>query len=325
MKKLKLLPILLAAPLIASCGLSKSSEPKFADFGKELSLEKFGKALEKAGVPDKLDFNADKKLPSSVFESTLKQYSDYKLVRSEKEVEHGARKEETTDTYKLDTKNLILEHTTDDAALSELETPNESSADTAATMSKMSYQQETINKKKYVVAIDHKNKKYFRDSSEDDYKADVALDGKMKEAVSDTAYYFEMVLNEAYTADAKVLKHYKFYQNDKVFTIVFENEEVSNASDAYSVKINTIQKVQIDITKGNTKMVAFIEQTNEMTFKKSTEEYDWQHDEKKQYYKGETETRTSQVVVEASLKYEDVSLKKTDLKDFIKSMEGGSF
>ena len=324
MKKNKLLAILLAAPLLASCGVSKLKEPKFADAGKELSFEKFQKALEKAGVPDKLDFAVEKKLPSSVFVEELKAYNGYDLLREDKVKESAANLETYKDEWKLDTENVLLEHNMSTSTEFKAESANTKSSGSQKEQSKASYQEETINKKKFTVSIDQTNKEYSRYSDSSVTKADLAIDGKLKEEVSDAGTLFVDMVYGAAMSSKEELKHFKFYQNDKVFTITWEDEAEDKTLALYNISTKYVQKTQIDVTKGKFKAVNWYSSEEVKSFKKTGTAYDF-YGEERVFYKGETIKEYIQTAQVASFEYKDVKLNKVDISDYTQTLKGGAF
>jgi len=326
MKKTKLLSILLAAPLLASCGISKLKEPKFADLGKELNFTKFSEALEKAGVPDELEFQVEKKLSSGILKHETNSYDGYELSRQDKVKESFKEKIDSKDEWKLDAKNVLLEHNASSSGASKGEEAGTKSSSSNSEKFKVSYQEETVNKKKFVVSIDHNSKEYCRYSKSELIKADLSLDGKMKEEVNDCGVYFiEKVYDaEAASLDDEEIKHYKFYQNGKVFTIVYENKGEDKSNELYNDSYNYLEKTQIDVTKGKFKAVTWIDSENVRTFKKSGSAMDY-FGESRLYFKGEVVKEFAQVRDVASFEAKEITLKKVDLKSFTQTEAGGKF
>ena len=88
MKKIKLLPLLFALPMLTSCGGLKISAPRFAKEGNEISYKKI---LEKVGkFAERCDFAKESALSGGIYKSTSGSTNTVEVFRNGKSFRKGS-------------------------------------------------------------------------------------------------------------------------------------------------------------------------------------------------------------------------------------------
>ena len=318
--KRKLLPLLLALPLLASCGgVSKLKAPKFADPGKEIKYEKFVENIGK--VLDKLDvYNAKKKLPSSVLKYSYQVYGEQLLKRNDKEFTKSVGGEKDELEFKYDASNLLMEETYKYEIASSYVDPLGKSAAAEDYTTHTMYQQAKVKKNNYVVAVDKDNKEYSKEADLDDsYKAVNYHNETLKQIVTDSAVMIESICAYYPYMPKESQKAIKFYQSDKLFTIAIDEDETSDVLDTTSNKVGSLKttavmKFQCNLVNDKLSLLSWTETTAEYSIKKTCSVKI--SGDTVEFAKGDTLSVLSQSRDELSLEYKDVKLKAIDLADY---------
>jgi hypothetical protein len=322
MKKIKLLPLLLAFPLLASCGVgSKIKSPKFLDAGKEIKFDKFTENLTK--VVEKLDvFDAKKQLKSSVLKQEYASYKEDVENRGKTVLSKTVGGELATTEIKYDAENHLMEevYKYEDNYVGTDVTGKGSSA--AKFDGHYTYQTLKDGKKSFVVRVDKDSKEYAKEALiEDDYKKVDFDNGKLKEIINDESFEIDVICMAYSTSSPEDQKNFHFYQNDKLFTVEVNLDHEEDVLDTASVKSGTVKqkityKLQVNLVN---------EKLTFKTYNKSSSEYTFSRtcfckiDGVNHYAaKGDVYTYFSQRKADVSLEYKETKVKEVDLAKYTK-------
>ena len=331
MKKIKILPLLLAAPLLVSCGVSKPKEPKFAEMGKkdQVTGAKFGTDLLAAFSASEFSETAGL-LPSSVLKLESKVYYEASVESDGKVVSKDTTGINRKGEAKLDKKNKVVVVEESEKEEGSSKTLNGRRSYSFSDESHVFYQEAKVNKVKYVVEANKEAKTIAGYQKVGEEKVENIVDKKMKNLANDwsNGYYCEGIqalLTYYYGAvgegDDEEAAKYKFYEKGKVFTIEYtsevKNEEVKNYEVVVAKKTSKeVTKVQVDLTKGKEKSLAWTSTEESKTIVKDYYEYNWYTGSLTYHYKGNVEKTSSQASEVMSFEHKDVSVKALDVAKF---------
>lgn len=311
MKATKFLPLLLIAPLLAGCGKSVKA-PKFADLGSELEFAKFTEALEKANEESAL--MKEDKLPSLTFSSEEKILSSSKVTRHDVVTQETSRYYVDKEVYKTDTANSLMEwdvkETEDYATKDSGRVQKEKTRENYVRL----FQEASIEDKKYCVKVNEKFKEYSKFTAlEDEYKMADLIDDYIKTEILNEGSQLEYMMYMYAFASEEDQKDFKFYQNGKVFTLVYEhkdeNKETKDSEDKvlYVVNSHALSKIQVDVTDGNLKFTSYSESSSTTEYKK----------ELQGHLAGEVYVEEGKSSKVSTAVYKENKLKAVDLASFV--------
>lgn len=322
MKKTKLLPLLLAFPLLASCGVgSKLKAPKFAEPGKEIKYDTFVDNIEK--LAGKLHVNDDKKqLPSAVFTQKIESYSESVHKKSNKEVERIKGGYTESSEFKYDSKNHLIEESEASKDKYTGKQVTSKGATSSEYKSHSSYQALKDGKNTYVVRIEKETKEYFKEATVDkDFSVVDYSNSFLKEKVTDEFINVVLIMMIYEAVPEKEQKNFKFYQKDKLFTAETTLESEEDVLDIHAKKIGKNKstytfKVQCDLVNEKLVIKSWTETIDEYTISKTgTTKIDGGT---VLAVKDDSYVFTNQSKNESSFVYKDVKLKEVKLDKYTK-------
>ena len=331
MKKTKLLPLLLALPMLASCGIKKPSQPKFAKVSDadKISGAKFVEGVEKETLD--LDFLGSKALPSSEMKLDTKYSLKRELLRGKKNYRGEEDARNATVVSKLDAKNNLVEYDYREKSnyvFTKAGVESKSGDDTKYTDV---YQEAKVDGKKYFVVVDKAGKEFTKSAKiEGDVTVAKAADAVAKEKaidISDGVHGYNLgnlvsSYSSAVASDDKAeMKKYSFWKKDKVFTIEYKSEdkdvEVKQAEKVVAKRtIIESYKAQIDFTKGKVKSLVW--STFEMTYKVLKNHSGFDYVGSFVYAKDDVDTYKWVAAETTTYEHKDVKLKALDISNFTK-------
>ena len=275
MKKIKLLPLVLALPLLASCGLAKPTKGGFAKVSEadKISATKFLDAITKE--QNKADFMSEKALPSS--ESKLE--SRYALKAEVKRGKKVLRGQENvvnqTDSLKYDKANQILALESKGKEIRNLLLEDSDYNESYENKQSSQYQFTKVVKNKHFLLVDNTKKDYCsRIKIEASDKPAEIADEYAKGNIEDIAYgingYNLSDLIGMYKGSTeKEQKDYTFYKKDRVYTVEYNFEEADKEikeSEKVVAKqtVKKFYKAQVVFEDGKNKEVHY--STQETTY-----------------------------------------------------------
>lgn len=314
----KFIPLLLTLPLLAACGNNvKVVKPSFAEKGTEKTYAEISEAVNDAY--EKAAIQKEELLPSAVLA-----YNSAKLARSEYKRDDKAistSKEGSTSEYKMsiDMDNVFSQTVGERTHFKEEKSASTKNNEKTVDSAKTGYQELKGAEKTYLIDVDEQEKTYSKESEvPEDKTTKEVLDQVARNSINSASGEFRSVLISLYGAPEETLSKYKFYQNDKVFTIEFEekieNEEVKDLADEVITVTNSkTEKIwQVDLTDG--KMAA-------KTYEHIVTEIKHQKDHSSMYgqawAKGDVETSESEEAKVVTYEYSSsLKAKKADISKF---------
>lgn len=314
----KFIPLLLTLPLLAACGNNvKVVKPTFAEKGTEKTYAEVLEAVMDAN--EKAAINKEELLPSAVLASNYAKLATSEYKRADKAI--STSKEGWTTEYKMsiDMDNVFSQTVGEDTHFKEEKSASTKNNEKTVRSSKTGYQELKGAEKTYLISVDEQEKTYSKASEvPEDKTTKEVLDQGTRYFVNSASDEFGSVLGSLYGAPEAVLSKYKFYQNEKVFTIEFEdkieNEEAKDLLDEVVTVTNSkTEKIwQVDLTDG--KMAA-------KTYKHTVTEVKHQKDHSNMYgkawVKGDVETSDSEEAEVVTYEYSSsLKAKKADISKF---------
>ena len=309
----------MVAPLLVGCNGSKKVEPKFAKEGDKVELAAFNTAMDNTSKEADFVLKSDEgyQLPSLVWTTENKESSEETVTRGKKVIGESKSYKESKYEGKYDSQNALYARSGKSSSTSSNKTTSglntsESSSGKVKTM-RQAY---SADGKNYIVLVNEVAKQYSK----------VMVLGESDTA---TKYFQSYIPGEFGWAEMGVAilamavqympeqyaQYTSFYQNDKVFTAIFdkteENVEKKDAEEKviYTTTTHTYEKYQIDFSKADVvKCVNYEEKETTVTY---VQDYD-------EYAKGDVDKKvTKSYSVDVATKNE-VSLKAVDLASFTK-------
>ena len=318
MKKTRLLPLLLAFPLLTSCGLSKMKAPKFAKYENEVSYKNFSKSVLKA--MESADFAQEKTLPSGILKENSGSYYETEHKRDKKQmfIKKSSSLEELD--VKADFSNKLTSIHWKEETQEAYKDSYGQNAKNTVDKEDSSYQEAQIDGVNYLLIVNTNRKEYqaVQHVNKDNKTVDF-MDELIKDEFYSVTVGFSVLLGSYEAADAEAKKDFSFYKDDNVYTIAIERETVDELKDGNGKQIfKATSKVkliyQVDFTRGKFKSVYFSET-------ESTKEYKQEFDDGEfDVYaaKGDTIRSLSQISNVISYEYKDVKLKAVDISKYTK-------
>lgn len=312
MKKFKVLPLLLVAPLLTSCGKSYKA-PKFAKLGDSVAPETWNEKFNEAMDTVKLIPTGEEKFKSLVAVDDGGSQNDISVKRGKNVVESYSDYYKYKTTHKYDSANLLFESAGKSESITSEKNSSGYKSETKSKTNSLSMKQVAkVEDKYHIVTVDEKLKSYTRyietteESKVDDFNSVIAMNVGLPFITIGLIYTsYEM-------QDEETKKDYTFYQNDKVFTVeILHKEENKEYKVADEVKYitNETQLVRMQaqiISESKVKLVSY-EET------KTTKTYSVDYGD---YYKGDVYERVYKTGSSYEVELKDVSLKAVDLSDY---------
>jgi hypothetical protein len=231
MKKTKLLPLLVAAPMLVSCGIAKPTKGGFVKVSDadKVTSAKFVEEISKE--QEKIDFYSTKALPSS----EAKIESKYLLKADVKRGKRTLRSIENGDNEKAQSKfdkaNQIIAFETTSKENISFKSDAMSRAETFDNKSLSTYQVSKVGNDKHLLYVDNSKKEYWsRAKFESTDKPEETVDSYAKGFIEEMAYgvygYTLSDLVGMYMGSSEEeQKDFTFYKKDRVYTIEYSFEE----------------------------------------------------------------------------------------------------
>lgn len=314
----KFIPLLLTLPLLAACGNNvKVVKPTFAEKGTEKTYAEILEAVMDAN--EKAAINKEELLPSAVLTSNYAKLKVDEYKRADKAI--STTKEGWTTDYKMsvDMDNVFSQTVGESTNFKEEKSASTKNNEKTVRSSKTDYQELKGAEKTYLINVDEQEKTYSEAAEvPQDKTVKEVLDQAVRYTVNSASSEFSGVIGSLYGAPEATLSKYKFWQNEKVFTIEFE-EKIENEEDkdllgeVVTVTNSKTEKIwQVDLTDG--KMAA-------KTYKHTVSEIKHQKDHSNMsgqvWVKGDVETSDSEEAEVVTYEYSSsIKAKKADISKF---------
>lgn len=275
MKKIKLLPLLLALPLLASCGLAKPSKGGFARVSDadKISAKKFLDAITKE--QNKVDFMSEKALPSSESKIETRYALKADLKRGKKVLRAQEDIENQTDSLKYDKANQILALESKGKEIRNFSLEDSNFNESYENKNSSQYQFSKVGKYKHLLSIDNTKKEYWsrKKIAASDKPAEIA-DEYAKGIIADFAsgtrgFTLSELIGMYMSSTEKEQKDYTFYKKDRVYTVEYNFEEadkeIKNSEKVVAKQtVKMFFKAQVVFEDGKNKEVHY--STQETTY-----------------------------------------------------------
>lgn len=319
MKLKRLLPLVLIAPLLASCSGEKVNEPKFESYSNKVEYASYKEALYNA-INSVNIFKADASLNSSEV-SMLNAYEQSAKANFQCNVDiYNFEKDE--EKYEYDANNHLAKELTilEEEASVKLGDDYESN-NRAYTELESHYQNETVEEVNSIVRLEAKSKTY-------DVISPVATDyAKEFEALATLAVRGMLSFEDLLCSDYETLPdeekaRFSFYQDEKVFTVVYENKtedkmfDTSDPTKEIGVeKIDAIVKMQGRLEETKVELRYYSESSHIREYSVSGSVNIMGDDFA--YKAGETYEVHQKAASEVKFEEKDVSLSKEDISTYV--------
>ena len=331
MKNYKFIPLLAVLAFMTACntnGASSSKSVSFAKQGKEVEYQEFKEAINDPVLLGAFSNLSENHLPSSVVKMTGYSETNSKLTSKKKVVASTSAKSSGTVTVKFDMNNLRIS-TKFDSTYSVNES-NESGKtsmkavekeDTVYQISNVVLDEEEA--KPYFVEVDNITKTYIPRNNMVDANAiekRAALESTALDIFDDYSILPEdlgdMLANYENSSVA-MQANYKFFLNEKVFTVEFHNEYTrANINENNLVNYATTYvvdtKYQLDATKGESFKFVTLEKEAVTTEYRRSFVIDSGMGNMIARFIGDVEKEVSAYGRESEVKVQDVTVKEVD-------------
>lgn len=258
MKLRKILPLVLVAPLLASCGSGlKVEEPSFDAYANKVEHAAYFEKLQ-AAMNESVFVKADK-IGSLEAKVTHGKKTDYKYDGVENAPKIYMAGLETGD-LKYDSVNLILQSNMEASSESEMDGFGSSDVTNSKTVMKNQAQKDTVKEVESSVAYDLVAGTYSVMAPVTDWASE--LDTMVKGQIVSQINLLELSVSNYDTMSDEEKAKFSFYQDDKVFTVVYEASSEYKFYDAGSEEKEIgkfvekeVKKLQINLSSNNMRYV----------------------------------------------------------------------
>ena len=331
MKNYKFIPLLAVLAFMTACntnGASSSKSVSFAKQGKEVEYQEFKEAINDPILLGAFSNLSDNHIPSSVVKMTGYSESNSKLTSKKKVVASSSAKSSGTVTVKFDMNNLRISTKFDSTySVNESNESGKSSMkavekeDTVYQISNVILDEEEA--KPYFVEVDNITKTYIPRNNMVDANAiekRAALENTALDIINDFSILpedLEDMLANYENSSVAMQANYKFFLNEKVFTVEFHNEytraninENNLVNYASTYVIDT--KYQLDATKGESFKFVTLEKEAVTTEYRRSFVIDSGMGNTIARFIGDVEKEVSAYGRESEVKVQDVTVKEVD-------------
>lgn len=319
MKAKKLLPLLLVAPLLASCGGSKKVNPKFAKEGDKVELAAFNTAMNDAAKEGEFIGKSEEgyKLPSLVWTTESQSSSDESVTRGKKAISENNSYSESKYEGQYDSQNALYARSgKSSSTASQKTTSGLNVSQTTSGKVKTMRQAQSVDGKDYMVLANEVSKEYSKVTElSESVTASSYLDSYIKSEFGWAEMGIGILVLALEYMSEQYAPYTALYQNDKVFTAVYdkleENVETKDIEEkvVYTTTTHTFNKYQLDYSKADViKCVNYEEKEITVTYAQDEDDY-----AKGDVYKKVTKSYSVDVATK-----KEVSLKAVDLSSFTK-------
>lgn len=308
-RKLAFLPLVLVAPILASCGGVKA--PKFASEGNKVEASVFSDDFAKALQ----DFNYYKedKVGSTYIKVEEKEEETEKVNNGKLVLQDESSLETATTIMKSDVDNLLASGDEKKTEKSSAKTPQGKITNVTKSNEKFRVQEAEYDNNKFCIAADVKQKLYspILQLGEDRSMAD-AIDFVVKLQFAEYYLTINNILTEYSIKSDEDKAKYAFYENGTIFTITFENkvenEEKKVDDEVYRIdNDSTSKKWQIDLSNEKFAFKYYGEEIEKEEYKKNHSDH----------AVGEVRENVKKESVEVSAQAKKNKLKPIKLEGFI--------
>lgn len=217
--KTKLLPLLLVAPLIASCGMNHDiGKAKFEAYSNKVEFAAFSEELTKGMAASIVGAESLESLSIKSFED---KYEEHKIKRGDKEIRNYSEFSSTDSEGGYDKNNHVLYST---GKLEGFALDKQGDSETSEVRSQeiaQAYQETKINEVNTLVMVNEKQGVYRAMAPVTEMSnLEAVLKMSMSFLLSDTISAW----NKYDTYDDAEKARFSFYQDEKVFTVVYAGE-----------------------------------------------------------------------------------------------------
>ena len=322
MKKFKLIPVLAVSMLLAACQAGvKVSKPKFAAEGNEVKLEDYQKALDeafKASEWAKEDLKVgSKELKSSTStqEVTIKKLNDKEIYKDDQKSLTQSQMQGDADNNVIVTKSTMQgERKVSSKEGKQSQTASEK-AQSTLQVGKVKVGDKEVEG---IVQTNDITKQYvLEDAFDETTTKDNWYTQQFVGLVGSLTYVFQMSAIPSPLSSEEELAKYKFYQNDKIFTTKYVDEEDPSEQKvtvegkevvvAKSTK-KAERTIQLDLTDGKMALRIAVESSEKTEYLENYSDFD--------EVKGTVVTEENKNYMEMTLNDKKVSLKAVDLAKY---------
>lgn len=260
MKLRKILPLVLVAPLLASCGSGlKVEEPSFDAYANKVEHAAYVEALQ-AAMNESVFVKTDK-IGSLEAKVTHGKKTDYKYDGVENAPKIYMASLEAGD-LKYDSVNLILQSSMEASSESEMDGFGSSDVTNSKTVDKYQAQKDTVKEVESSVSYDLEAGTYSVMAPVTDWASE--LDTMVKGQIVSQINLLELSVSNYDTMTDEEKAKFSFYQDDKVFTVVYETSSEYKFYDAGSESEEKeigkfvekeVKKLQINLSSSNMRYV----------------------------------------------------------------------
>ncbi len=317
MKKIKVLPLVLALPLLVSCGQDVKA-PKFAKAGDAKEYAAWSEAADNSSkgnvfFPDE----ADALLPSFKGSRQAEGIIKDEVKRDKKVVYSDMNYSKSQEEYQSDTENGLIRTKEKRSEKEEFKNTYAKQTINSKSAYEHSFQKGTFEDKEYMMDVRVPHKTYILSGQVTETNTYAKLLNTEAESILFMDVMLPLMVIATYpSASEEEQKNYAFYQNGDIFTAEYKKEEkgieTKDAEDKVKWVADTLTswKVQIDYSnKEAIKTVYYYEEVKTTTYNVS---YDM-------CMPGDVETETRKESAVAELAKKDVKLKAEDLSKYIKA------
>lgn len=258
MKLRKILPLVLVAPLLASCGSGlKVEEPSFDAYANKVEHAAYFEALH-AAMDESVFVKADK-IGSLEAKVTHGEKTDYKYDGVENAPTLYMAELEARE-IKYDSVNLMLQSNMEESAESETSGFGSSDVASGKTVEKYQAQKDTVKEVESSVSYDLEAGTYSVIAPVVDWASE--LDTMVKGQIVSQINLPELSVSNYDALSDEEKAKFSFYQDDKVFTVVYETSSEHKMYDATSEEKEIgkfvekqVKKLQINLSSSNMRYV----------------------------------------------------------------------
>ena len=310
MKKMKILPLVLALPLLVGCNKQRI-EPKFAKEGEKVEFDAFNDALQ-ADMKASPFFSEEENfvVPSFKADISMNVLNKSTYSRDGKEIESEVALAKNKASGQADSVNGIIKGKVQAEESYEYKTPETTFTRKAKKTQNSLIQKSTVDEGEFMVELDLDAKTYeTKHLIDETHPYNNYYNTEAGEAIS-MAYSMLILLEMGYSSSSDEEKaKFAFYKNDKIYTATYTTEntqEYKNAEEVVTkVKVEkTVMKTQVDFSKPEVLKSAFYMLQSETTEYKVADS---------SHLAGDVDFESVEEGFEETAKKADVSLKAEDL------------
>ena len=323
--KIKVLPLLLVAPLLTSCG-NNVKAPKFVKEGDKIDATALNDKVNEIAKANPLILVGDEKFPSFVANRASSSSMDETIERGGKVIHESSNYSESKIKYEYDQSKPMIQSSSKSKSSASLKSKDDVTS-TTKTNSKYTTARQvyTDGEDKHVITVDVNEKEYssYLKISESSSAEDI-INGYITLSVSDFTT-FGLVAGLLPLMPEDQQKYYTCYANEgkKAYTVVYEKEfdKVEDKTDDvlnYTQEHKTSNKYQLILGKDDSfKVLIYEEDSYTETYARDFK--NTAHSTYSQFAKGDVWKKVTKRAYTYEMSKKDVSLKEIDISSFAKT------